>query len=120
MSDFRIDPAADNDITVAGGRFEIVTGPEARAQRISIALKHFRGEWFLDANAGTDYFGRILGKSTDLSRRAELRRRILEIPGVHEIRSMNLSIDPRTRALSGSIEVLDETGVTLDVPVEVT
>lgn len=118
MSDFRIDPTAKNDLVFTGGRLEIVTGPAARAQRIGIALRHVRGEWFLDENAGTDYFGRILGKSNDLSRRAEIRRRILEIPGVREIQAMSLRLDPRTRRLSGQVDVLDGSGVTISVPIE--
>jgi hypothetical protein len=115
--DLRIDTTEGNDVVFSGGRAETVHDAEARAQRIGIALRHIRGEWFLDANAGTDYFGRILGKSTDLSRRAEIRRRILEIPGVREIRAITLHVDPRTRALSGDVEVLDQTGVQLDVPI---
>ena len=99
-------------------KMELLAASEARAQRIAIALKHMRGEWFLDANAGTDWFGQVLGKATDLARRAELRRRILGVPGVRDIRSMALEVDPKTRRMSGTIEALDVTGETLVIPVQ--
>jgi hypothetical protein len=118
MSDLRIDPTAGSDLVITDGKLQLVTGAEARAQRIGIALRHFKGEWFLDVNAGTDHWGRILGKSSDLSRRAEIRRRVLSVPGVREITSLDLQVDPRTRALSGTVQALDITGAALEVPVE--
>jgi hypothetical protein len=117
MSDFLLDPLT-HDLAFTNGKLTVVRGPDARAQRIKVAFKHVQGEWFLDQNAGTDHFGKLLGKTTDLSRRAELRRRLLGIPGVREVQSMRLLIDPRTRALSGSIEVLDVTGEPIAVSLE--
>lgn len=118
MSDLLIKDDPTRDIVVTDGQLSLVTGSAGRAQRIGVALRHVRGEWFLDLNQGTDYFGKVLGKSSDLSRRAEFRQRILSVPGVREIQGMVLRVDPKTRALSGQIDVLDETGVTLTVPVE--
>lgn len=100
------------DLVFTEGRLSLVKGPEARAQRVAIALRHFKGEWYLDQNDGTDYFAKILGKATDLSRRAEVRRRILSVPGIVEIQSLTLTLDPVTRAMRGHAEVLDITGVT--------
>jgi hypothetical protein len=117
MSDFLLDPET-HDLVFTAGKLTVVRGPQGRAQRIRIALRHVRGEWFLDQNAGTDHFGKILGKSTDLSRRAEVRRRVLSVPGVREIESIELQVDPKTRALSGIVRALDVTGASLEVPVE--
>lgn len=117
MSDFKLD-AETHDLVFTSGRLTIIRGPEARAQRLKIAFKHIQGEWFLDQNAGTDHFGKILGKSSDLSRRAEIRRRALGVPGVQEVQSIELRLDPRTRRLSGSVQALDITGVPLTVAVE--
>jgi hypothetical protein len=119
MSDLMIDTSSPaRDLVFQNGDFVIVRGPAARKQRIDIALRHIQGEWYYDANAGTDYFGKILGKSRDLTRRAELRRRILGVPGVVSVQSMQLQLDPKTRRMSGTIEALDITGVPLDVDVE--
>lgn len=105
------------DLVFVDGDLVLLHGSKARAQRIYVAMAHFRGEWFLDLNAGTDYFGRILGKSSDLSRRAEFRRRILGVPGVVEITTMALSLDARTRNLSGTIHCVDVEGITQTVNV---
>ena len=110
MSDFRITTDNAWDLVFTSGRLEVIRGPDARAQRIRIALKHFMGEWFRDQNAGTDFFDKILGKSTELTRRAEIRRRILEIPGIAEVTSIALRVNPTTRALTGTVQVLDGSG----------
>lgn len=111
MSDLEID-RTDRDLVFREGRLTVVKSRDARAQRIFIALAHFKGEWFLDQNAGTDMFGRILGRVSDLSRRAEYRRRLLGVPGVVEVTSIALRLDPRTRNLTGTIECIDKDGET--------
>lgn len=115
MSDFLIDPLNHRDLVFVDGRLTMITGADARRQRADIALRHFYGEWFLDQNQGTDHFGRVLGKSSDLSRRAELRRRLLGVPGIVEVQSMTLVVDPKTRALSGTVQVLDVSAAVLDI-----
>lgn len=115
MSDFLIDPLNHRDLVFTDGKLTVIRGADARKQRCDICLRHFFGEWFLDANQGTDHFGKILGKSSDLSRRAEIRRRLLEVPGIVEVQSMVLQVDPRTRALSGTVEVLDVTAQVIDL-----
>jgi hypothetical protein len=117
VSDFQI-AGPERDLVFVDGDFVIVRAAEARRQRIQIAMLHIQGEWFLDENAGTDYFGKVLGKSRDLTRRAEIRRRILSVPGVVEVTSMQLKLDPRTRALSGTVQAMDITGAPIDVVVE--
>lgn len=116
-TDLQIDTNDSNDIVFVAGRLQLVTGPPATAQRIGIALRHFQGEWFLDQNAGTDHFGKILGKSSELTRRAELRRRLLSVPGVAEIQAIALRVEPSTRALMGTVQVLDVTGVVVEASV---
>ena len=115
MSDILIDPLNHRDLVFEDGRMTVIGAIEARRQRADIALRHFYGEWFRDQNQGTDFFGKILGKSSELSRRAEIRRRLLEIPGIVEVQSMTLLVDPRTRALSGLVQVLDVTGQVVDL-----
>jgi hypothetical protein len=115
MSDLLIDPLDHRDLVFSNGALTVIRDVEARRQRADIALRHFYGEWFLDRNQGTDFFGKILGKSSDLSRRAEIRRRLLDIPGIVEVQSMTLTVDPRTRALGGLVQVLDVTGQVVDL-----
>lgn len=89
-------------------------------QSLEIRLKHFQGEWFRDQNAGTDWHGRILGKASDLARRAELRRRILSAPRVAALTRLDLELDSRTRALGIEFEVQLDSGLPLEVRFEVT
>jgi len=62
-----------------------VDEPEGVAQAILTRLLLWAGEWFLDTTEGTDYYNEILGYGTQGSRDAEVRRRILETPGVSDI-----------------------------------
>jgi hypothetical protein len=93
----------------------LVYDAEYRAQRLRIALHHGMGEWFRDESAGTDYYGSILGKSTDLTRRAEYRRRILQVPGIAEVTRIELALDGSTRKLSGEIECVQADGTLLEI-----
>jgi hypothetical protein len=117
MSDFKI-AGPTRDLVLERGRLVMVRGADARRQRIDVAMHHIQGEWDYDQNAGTDYFGKILGKSRDLTRRAEIRRRILSVPGVVSVQSMKLTVDDRTRKMSGVVQALDITGVPLDVVID--
>lgn len=117
MSDIRIVEDNTRDIMVTGGKLSLVVGPQARGQRIGIALRHFQGEWFLDQNAGTDFFDKILGKSSALTRRAEIHRRLVAIPGIASVQSISLRVDPVTRRLSGTVQVLDVTGAVVEATV---
>jgi hypothetical protein len=116
MSDFLLDE--QRDLVFTDGKLTVLRGPDARAQRIGVALRHVQDEWFLDRAAGTDFFGKVLGKSSELSRRAEIRRRVLSVPGVVEVTSIELRVDPKTRALGGTVQALDVTGVPLAVALE--
>lgn len=117
MSDFQIDVKNGRDLVFVAGKLQLVKDATARAQRIDIALHHFYGEWYRDQTQGTDWFGKILGKTSELSRRAEIRRRILSVPGVVEIEAMNLTTDAHSRKMNGTITVLDITGAPDDVRV---
>jgi hypothetical protein len=112
MADFALDE--NGDLKIEGADVPIVYDDEAQGQKIRIALKHVQGEWFRDQNAGTDWLGSILGKVSALTQRAEFRRRILGVPGIREVAGMSLTVDS-TRHLTGSIEVLRDDGLPLEV-----
>lgn len=113
FADFKLDEFGD--LAVENNDFVLVTGSDAVRQRMQIALRHVNGECFLDRDAGTQYYEKILGKSSDLARRAEFRRRLLQIPEIREITLLDLQVDPLTRALSGEIAVIQTSGETLEV-----
>lgn len=113
MADIALNDSHDIDLT--SGLMHLKYDADYQAQRIGIALKHRQTEWFRDQGAGTDYDSAILGKATDLTRRAEFRRRILEVPGISEISVMVINLDRATRRLTAEIEVLRDDGEPVEV-----
>ena len=79
---------------------------EAVIQSVLTRLKLWRGEWYLDTSEGTPYMQEILGRNTEASSVASLKRRILETEGVKDIVSMSAYQDPQTRKAKFEI-VLD-------------
>ncbi len=84
----------DGDIDLSDGKaLAWIADEDAIAQRVAIRLRMFRGEWYLDADLGVDYAGRVLGV-TDASRaEAEIKRAILGVPGIAELSSFTLTLD---------------------------
>lgn len=107
--------SSTHDIVLTGATLSLVYDSDYRAQRLKIALKHRMGEWFRDETQGTDYDNAIWGKTTELTRRAELRRRCLQIPGISEITSIRTELDRVRRHWSAEIELLQDDGTALEV-----
>jgi hypothetical protein len=78
-----------------------IDGAARVRQAISIHLKTWLGEWFLDTSHGVPYLENILGKN----KRPEiveaiLRAEILKVEGVKSIKSFTMLNDQRTRQIS--------------------
>jgi hypothetical protein len=74
---------------------------EEVAQRLKVRLNFFRGEWFLNLNAGTPWYQRLLVKDPkDAIIRAIFTRVIGGTEGVAQVMSLSYDIDRRTRELS--------------------
>lgn len=109
---------ASGDLDLSTGSVRLVEGIAAVAQRIRIRLRRFRGEWFLDVNAGVPYFQDILSRKYKQALvEGILRSEILSTPGVLSILEFALDFDGRTRTLSLNFRVLTEDGP-LDVSLE--
>lgn len=107
MSDLALSDDGDLEVTLGSAR--VVTGTEALAQRLSIRLKFFRGDWFLNVLEGVPYHDYVLRKRTSAAVRREVfRRAIATTRGVQQIVSLNVELDQRTRVLSVTGEVLAE------------
>lgn len=72
--------------------------PAAVALAVWTRLKLWKGEWFLDKTAGTDWYGEVLGKR-QASKRAdmEIRKRILGTTGVKSILEYSSVFDGEAR-----------------------
>lgn len=118
MSDLALD--SSGDLALTSDALDLVYDDDYVRQALSIRLKHFRGEWFRDQNAGTAWYEQILGNGTDLSRRAELRQRILGTPRVASLTRLNVVSDHARRSLEIDFEVQLDSGVPVEVRFEVT
>lgn len=63
MIDMKLNAAGDIDLSSGGA--ELVTGLDASAQNLKIAMQSFQGDWFLDLRDGLPYIGRILIKNVN-------------------------------------------------------
>lgn len=108
MIDFKIDPI-NNKLIIP---LVIVQGAERIAQSISIHLKTWIGEWFLDTSHGVPYLQRVLIKNPK-SQLVEsvLRAEILKVSGVRSIKTFNMDVDLRARKSKINYEVESSEGL---------
>lgn len=80
--------------------------PEVVAQRLTIRLRTFFGEWFINTTYGVPYFQRILKKGIDKATVDNLlREQIFDEPGVLEIIAFNSDLDDYSRSYSCKFEI---------------
>lgn len=97
--DERLDPiTGDMDFSTGDGVMVVDA-----AQAITIRLKFFLAEWYLDQSLGLPYFQRMFVKQPNLAHLTQLyRKTILDTPSVQQITAFSLDYDRRTRRLSVS------------------
>lgn len=113
MATIKLDSAGD--ISFTNGKLDFVYDNDAIAQSLQTRLRHFKGEFFRDENAGTDWFGKILGKQAELVRRAEIVRVALETPGIDRVDSLTFDGNATTRNMEIAMVVIKEDGFPLDI-----
>lgn len=105
--DFALDD--DGDLDIADGDAQWARGIKGVAQAIRIRLLMFKGEWFLDEEAGTPWRARanipasaaILGQKYNEARvRSILREAILDTEDELELVRLDLSYASTTRILT--------------------
>lgn len=104
IRDFKAD--SDGDLAVENGDFATISGGDAVPQGIKIRLQMFRGECYLNEDAGVPYFDNILIKNPDpLLVRALLTEAISATPDVTAVLAADLELDGETREASISYTV---------------
>lgn len=91
-----------NDLHLdATGNLVLVYDAEAIGQHIRQRLMFWKGEWFLNEDAGIDWTRYVLGRPPSEQDIAEavIKREILATPGVTEILEFSASYDRRSRGL---------------------
>lgn len=116
-ADLQLDPAT-RDIVVENGDLVLIYDDEALRQRLWLRLTDVLGDWFRDTTHGTDWFGAILGKRSDVVRRTELRRVVLATEGVAGVVRLELDYTNSTRTLAVEMTVLKADGLELDIRFE--
>ncbi|MCY3784561.1 MAG: hypothetical protein OXG79_12375 [Chloroflexi bacterium] len=100
--------AADSDIATG---FAVADGIEAVRQRVLQRLRLFRGESFLDAEAGVPYLTDLLGERLPSALAGSIiADQIRDVPGVLAVDNVDAQLDPRTRRLSVTADVTADDG----------
>lgn len=85
------------DLLMRDGVLQVVEGRDAIGQDLSVCLRWFRGDWFLDRRLGLPWFQRVLGiENGQAAAEGVLRRAILSRPGVASLDSLTVSMEERT------------------------
>lgn len=91
------------DLLLINGRFSFTNGLPGIEQDLVIRLRLFLNEWFLNLDAGVDWWGYLGEKFTadkEAALHGEIRRVVLETPGVYSITQLSFSLDSTTRSMS--------------------
>jgi hypothetical protein len=100
------------DWSVVAGDLELVSGADAIVQSVRIRLQFFKGEWFLDWNAGIPYFQSVFAKISNPQLLQDIfRKAILETVGINAIQNLTLTIDGASRGLAVSFQAETDVGL---------
>lgn len=106
------------DIVLAAGDLVLVRGTDAVVQSVRSRLLLFKGEWFLDLDAGMPWYQEILIKNPDVSRLQSLfRDRIAGTKGVSAVNSLTLLFDRANRRLTVTYTAAADAGLIGDTVV---
>lgn len=121
MSDIYMNQST-HDIELVNGVMRLTANnQELAAQRVSIRLSMFKGEWFANILEGIPYLRndnnttQILGKSTKEVVDIYLREGILSEPTIETLDIYTSTLDRSTGGLSVTFEAITTSGETLSV-----
>jgi hypothetical protein len=116
MNTILLDPNSWDMLLDSNGNIAMASNPYAIAQDVASACKLFKGELYYDTSKGIPYFGQILGKSQSNAvsvLQAQAARAAKTVPEVVKAQVTALYFSDQT--LSGTVEVIDTTGVAQNV-----
>ncbi len=111
MSDiYRNETTGDIDLTNNLVRLTVSDAEEVR-QKVEIRLRTFKGEWFMNINAGVPYFQSLLKKGVSKSLiDTQIKTVTLATVGVIAIASFDSVIDLRQRTYTTTMTVTTSEG----------
>lgn len=93
------------------GNIAVASNPYSQAQDGASAIKLFQGEAYYDTTRGVPYWQSILGKTPPLSLfKAKMVNAAKTVPGVADAQCFIESFDPKTRVVTGQVQLEDELG----------
>lgn len=103
----------NGDWTFGKGKNNYLRGKKALMLNLKTRLLSFLGDCFFDLSAGIDWFN-LLGAKDQLALKLAISATILNTPEITGIISLNLSVNPRTRAASITYSVSSAYGAFSD------
>jgi hypothetical protein len=99
---------------------KLVSDDDFIIQRVTIRLKYFINDWFLNINFGLPYFEEILVKNPNAVAISDLiKNMILTTPGVEEITEFTFDYQAAQRFLAINFKATTTSGQEITVEVEV-
>lgn len=106
MNDLKLN--ADHELSVESFDLKLIGESDQIAQNVKQTLLMFKGEWYLDTDAGIPWVQEILGKRNyEETVRSIIVNAITNVNGVEEVTSFEQSFDSTTRHLTLTIEIMD-------------
>ena len=102
----------NNEIIIENGMFKIVNGVDALVLQIKQLVQTFKGEWFMNTDAGIDYLGTIFSKKTTQAQKyIEFKLAIEQLYYVKSVVNVNfVTIDANKRTYKYELEILSDYG----------
>jgi hypothetical protein len=101
----------DNDISIENNDLVLIQGSEETAQNLSVNLRTFLGEWFLNTSLGIPWFQEILVKGTSIQQiESIILNAILSTNGVLNVSRFKIELDNKERQLSIDSTIQSEEG----------
>lgn len=111
---------ADGDWTFGRSLNDYITGSDEIAQNVVTRLRFFQQDWFLDVQAGIDWFTILGSKSNEQVIRAEISRVTLNTQGVTEVNTIEFVVNREQRTLTVNLTYTDIYRTLQDLTFEVT
>lgn len=111
---------SNHDWTFGSGFANYLTGSDATRQCIQTILLSFRFNWFLDEDHGINWFGYFVKNPDVPVMEDDIKRHILAVEGVAELRDLNLQLNTITRQMIITVRYTDIYNITQTVITSVT
>jgi hypothetical protein len=101
----------NNDISIENNDLVLIQGAEETSQNLSVNLRTFLGEWFLNTSIGVPWFQEILIKGNSTQQiESIILNQILSTNGVRNVSEFSIELDNSTRELTVNATVQSEDG----------